>query len=238
VTIAEPEIGAFVAVFMRATALVMSSPVTGDAGVPARAKLVFITAISIALSANRPGVMYAQLPLTCFLEIDCGVITGLTARFVLARIAVAGQLMGLALGLGFAAEFDPHAGESAGILRTLATTLAGLAFLSTGGLSAIVQSCATPVNPWLLTGDGTQLLVEGANAFGHGLAIAAPIMLAALVGNLGVAVLNRAAPGVNVFSVALGAVLCLGCIMALATAGNFIGSVTAAAEEATKILAP
>lgn len=44
-------------------------------------------------------------------------------------------------------------------------------------------------------------------AFGHGLALAAPIVLASLVGNLAFAVINRAEPAVNVFSIALAAVL-------------------------------
>ncbi len=63
-------------------------------------------------------------------------------------------------------------------------------------------------------------------------------MLAALVGNLGVAVMGRAAPAVNVFSIALGTVLVLGTVVMLSSAGNFIGGITSTAVDAAHILAP
>jgi flagellar biosynthesis protein FliR len=238
VHLTEPEIGAFIAVLCRAGALLATAPVIGDAGVSVRARLAFCVAIAFAVAANRPGVPFEQLPTVAALEIAAGVISGLTAQFVLARIAVAGQLMGVGVGLGFASEYDPSAGESAGMLRMLASTLAGLAFLSTNGLGQIVRSVATPPDPMVMVIGGTALLREGAAAFGHGLALAAPVLLAALVGNLGMAVVNRAAPGVNIFAIALAVVLVLGAIVLLATAGNFVVTVTHTAGEAAHMLAP
>ena len=111
--ITEPELGAFIAVMMRAGALAATAPVIGDSGVPIRARLIFVVGISIAVSANREPVPFVELPATAVLELAVGLITGLAARFIVARVAIAGQLMGLSLGLGFASEYDVHAGESA-----------------------------------------------------------------------------------------------------------------------------
>lgn len=237
-TLTEPELGAFIVVFLRTAAVAATAPVIGDAGVPMRARLVFCVAVALALAANRTGVQFADLPVTALVELASGVITGLTARFVTARVAVAGQLLGLSLGLGFASEYDVHAGESAGVLRMLATTISGLAFLAANGLEAIVRGVATPASPLVLLGTGDALLREGTAAFGHGLALAAPIVLAALVGNVGLAVMNRAAPAVNVFAVALSAILVLGGVLMLATASSFVLGLSDVARESVRVLTP
>ena len=237
-TLTEPELGAFIVVFLRTAAVAATAPVIGDAGVPMRARLVFCVAVALALAANRTGVQFADLPVTALVELASGVITGLTARFVMARVAVAGQLLGLSLGLGFASEYDVHAGESAGVLRMLATTISGLAFLAANGLEAIVRGVATPASPLVLLGTGDALLREGTAAFGHGLALAAPIVLAALVGNVGLAVMNRAAPAVNVFAVALSAILVLGGVLMLATASSFVLGLSDVARESVRVLTP
>jgi flagellar biosynthesis protein FliR len=67
---------------------------------------------------------------------------------------------------------------------------------------------------------------------GHGLALASPIVLAALVGNVALALMNRAAPAANVFSIAFAAVLVIGGIVLLATASGFVTGVAAVAKEA------
>ncbi len=236
--ITEPALGAFIVVLLRCGAVAMTAPVIGQGGVPVRAKLVLCVSVAIAIAANHPGVAFVDLPRTAVLELASGVITGLTASFVLARVAVAGQVTGLALGLGFASEFDPRAGESAGVIRTIVMSLAGLAFLAANGLEALVRGVATPTSAIAVGTGCLELLRVGAAAFGHGLALAAPVMLAALVANVGLAVMNRAAPALNVFSVALSTVLALGTTILLATSGSFVSGVSEAARQATQALAP
>jgi flagellar biosynthesis protein FliR len=236
--ITEPMLGAFIVVLMRCGAIAMTAPVIGDANVPVRAKLVLTVSVAFAIAANHPGVPFAELPRTAVLELAAGVVTGLTASFVLARIAIAGQVMGLALGLGFAQEFDPRAGESAGTVRSIATALGGLAFLGAHGLEALVRGIATPTSA-IAVGIGCfDLLRIGAAAFGHGLALAAPVVLAALVVHVGLAVMNRAAPAMNVFSVSLSAVLALATTVLLATSGSFVLGLAETARQSTQVLAP
>jgi len=235
-TIGEPEIGAFIAVFLRVSGLAMTAPVLGDGGISIRARLVFCVAVTSVVTINHGPVMYDELPGRGIAELATGLIAGLTARFVVARIAIAGQLMGTALGLGFAAQYDPHAGESAGIMRTLASTLGGIAFVCADGLEAIVRSVATPTGPLQLGLLGPDLIHTGTAAFAQGLAIASPIVLAALVANIGFAVMNRATPAVNVFSIALAGVLVLGGALLLGSASSFVASAADAARDAARLL--
>jgi flagellar biosynthetic protein FliR len=237
-TLSDPEIGAYLAVLARVGGLVATAPVIGDSGVSLRSRLVFVLAVSAAVGANRAPVALATVPMIGAIEFAIGLATGFTARIVMSRVAIAGQLMGLSLGLGFASQYDPHAGESAGVLRTLCTTLASLAFLAAGGLEAVVRSAsASPADLPHLAALGPAFVRHATAAFAHGLSLAAPIVLAALVGNLALAVMNRAAPAVNVFSIALGAVLILGGVILLVSAAHLVGGAIDTSRAAIDVLA-
>lgn len=237
-TLSEPEIGAVIAALARVGGLAATAPVIGDPGMSLRARLVFVLAVGAAVGVNRAPVALADAPMVAAIELAVGLATGFTARAVMSRVAIAGQIMGLSLGLGFASQYDPHAGESAGVLRSLTTTLAALAFLAAGGLSAVVRSAAAaPADLAQLTALGPAFVHHATAAFSHGLALAAPIVLAALVGNLALAVMNRAAPAVNVFSIALGAVLVLGGVVLLATAAHLVAGTIDTARAAIDVLA-
>lgn len=236
-TLTEPEIGALIATLSRVGGLVATSPVIGDFGISVRARLVFVVAIVAAIGPIHPPVPLTDVAEISIIELAVGLLTGLTARFVMARAAIAGQLFGLSLGLGFASQYDIHAGESAGTLRSIVTSIAGLAFLAAGGLEAIVQSAAAgPAQPHQLALLGPLLLEQGAAAFGHGLALAAPVVLAALVANIALALVSRAVPAANVFSIALGAVVLVGGAALLDGAGEIIARISQDAQEAIRIM--
>lgn len=236
-TITEPQIGACVAVLARAGGLVVTAPVIGDNGTPLKARLMFVLAIVAVVGPNRAGIPITDVASVAILELCVGLLTGLAARFVMSRAAIAGQLFGLTLGLGFASQFDPNAGESAGTLRMMVTAIAGLVFLAAGGLEAIVMSAsASPASLTQVALLGPALLEHGTSAFGHGLALAAPIVLAGLIGNIGLALLNRAAPAANVFAIALAAILVLGGIVLVATSGELLGGLLDDANTAIDVL--
>jgi flagellar biosynthetic protein FliR len=196
-----------------------------------------LLAVTAAIGGSRAPVAFAAVPTVAAIELAVGLATGFVARAIMASIAIAGQFMGLSLGLGFASEYDPHAGESAGVLRSLATTVASLAFLASGGLEALIRgAAAAPADLAQLSALGPAFVHHATAAFAHGLALAAPITLAALVGNLALAVLNRAAPAVNVFSIALAAVLILGGTVLLATAAHLVASMVDTSRAAIDVL--
>ena len=153
----------------------------------------------------------------------------------MARVAVAGQLMGISLGFGFASQYDIHAGESATTVRTLLTTFASLAFLGAGGLEAIVRGVAAPAHVFDLALLGPELVRQGTAAMGNGLALAAPVVLAALVANVGLAVMNRAAPAVNVFAISLAVVLLAGGSVLLGGSGSMITGISDIAHDAVSV---
>ncbi|HEY0189992.1 MAG TPA: flagellar biosynthetic protein FliR [Kofleriaceae bacterium] len=234
----ESDIGAFVAVLCRVGGLAVTAPVIGDPGTSQRARLTFVLAVSAVLGPARAGVAFDALPMIGAAELAIGLVTGLIARIITTRVAIAGQLMGLSLGLGFASQYDVHAGESASVLRTLLTTLAAFAFLTAGGLEAIVRSAAAaPANLGDLPELGQAFVRHATAAFGHGILLAAPVLLASFVGNIALAVMNRAAPAVNVFSVALSAVMILGGLVLLSTAAHLVAGLVDTARSSIDVLA-
>jgi flagellar biosynthesis protein FliR len=71
---------------------------------------------------------------------------------------------------------------------------------------------------------------------GHGVALAAPVILATLVGNVGLALISRAAPAANIFSIALAGVLLIGGLALAATSGDLISGITVDAREAIDVI--
>ena len=119
-TLSEPEIGALIATLARTGGLAATCPLIGDQGVSMRARLVFVLVVTFCVGMTRPPVAFSAIPAVVVLEFAVGLVTGLTASVVMSRVAVAGQLMGLSLGLGFASQYDVHAGESAAAIFQVA----------------------------------------------------------------------------------------------------------------------
>ncbi|HVV82772.1 MAG TPA: flagellar biosynthetic protein FliR [Kofleriaceae bacterium] len=227
----------FVAALARAGGLAFTAPLLGDKTTPTRVRLVFTVAVAAVLAARRaapadPVLALAALPI----ELGAGLVTGITARFILERVSTGAQLIGIHAGLGFAQSYDHAAGESATVVRALVSTIGGLAFLAADGLEALVRALATPVSTAALadglTGATDAALQVAAAAIG----IAAPVLLAATIVNVGLALINRAAPAVNVFSISLPVVLVIAGIALLSTASITAGAIDHAASDAVAVL--
>ena len=228
----------FVACLARAGGLAFTAPLLGDKGTSSRVRLVFVVAVAAVLTGRQgaatvdPAALLATVPL----ELGAGVLTGITARLILDRVATGAQLIGVHAGLGFAQAYDPSVGESASAFRGLIAAIAGIAFLAADGLEALVRALATPVGPAViadgLSGAVTAALSVSAAAIG----VAAPVLLAATVVNVGLALVNRAVPAVNVFSVSLPVVLLVAGIALLATASTTAGAIDHAAHDAVATL--
>ncbi len=229
---------AFVAALARAGGLAFTAPLLGDRGTSNKVRLVFTVAVAAVLTARAgvpvldPALALAAIPI----ELAAGLLTGVTARFILDRVSTGAQLIGLHAGLGFAQSYDPAAGESASAVRGLVSTIAGLAFLAADGLEAMVRALAMPVSSTALT-DGLDGATQAALAVtGAAIGVAAPVLLAATVVNLGLALVNRAVPAVNVFSISLPVVLLVAGIALLATASVTAGAIDRAAADAVATL--
>ncbi len=217
----------FLAIFVRGAAFAYSAPVIGDKSIPHKVRVALVAMVALSLTPSRAPVDAAALYYVIPGEILLGVLAGFTGKVILAGVEAGGELLGIQVGLGFAAAYDPTLGESAAPTRRIAAALGGLAFVLAGGLETSVRVMAAPP----VTGLGalaatTGLLRLGGEVLGLGLRFVAPAMVAAIAANAAVALASRAAPALNVFSVALALILLIVGAVLLATAAPFARDVT------------
>jgi flagellar biosynthetic protein FliR len=224
-----------VATSARAAAFLYAAPLVGDRIVPGKVRAVAAALLALSLAPARPELAAEDLPGVLPAELLLGLMAGFAARLVLAGAEAGGELIGLHLGLGFAAAYDPALGEAALPTRRLAVTLGGLAFLAAGGIEAAARVVAGPfasVSDVAIAGGG--LIARGGDVLVSALRFAAPTVVAAVVAQLALALASRAAPALNAFSVMLGAVVVFAGVVLVATAPGFVrelGSTAASAVD-------
>jgi flagellar biosynthetic protein FliR len=145
-----------------------------------------------------------------------GIAMGFVMRIVFVAVEMAGELIGLQMGLGFAIFFDPQNSGQIDIVGRFLGVIATLAFLAIDGhlmmIVLISQSFDTlPVGLEGLTGATLTTLVNwGSEIFKSGLQLSLPVLTALLITNLALGVLTRVAPQLNIFAVGFPLTLSIG----------------------------
>ncbi|MCL4716201.1 MAG: flagellar type III secretion system protein FliR [Hyphomonadaceae bacterium] len=209
------EIWATALLFARIGGMLMLLPGFGEPAVPPRVRLGLALAIAIAMgptladrvpaAATTAFGMAAQVAS----EVLIGVLLGGAARILVSALATAGQIVGLEIGIAFAQTADPTQTQSGqlvavflgvmGVALVFATGLHHM-FLAgvVGSYEVIALGAPAPV------GDAAQLALNTtAAAFRVGFQIAMPVVAAGLIFRVGLGVLSRLIPSIQVFFVAL-----------------------------------
>ena len=145
-----------------------------------------------------------------------GLAMGFALRLVFTAVEMAGDLIGLQMGLGFAMFYDPGDVQHTPIVGQFMSLLATLTFLAINGhllvISTLAESFrALPIGHAPLQGGFFQALAQhGAIVFVAGLQLALPLIVTLLVVNLSLGVLTRAAPQLNIFAVGFPVTLAIG----------------------------
>ncbi|MEK0086060.1 flagellar biosynthetic protein FliR [Benzoatithermus flavus] len=202
-------------VFARLGAALMLAPGFGEHHVLPRLRLLLALASSLVVSPALAGALPPlpaepwQLATLVSREILVGLFLGFTARLVLAAVHVGGSLIATQSGLSAAALFDPNEAAQSTLPASFLTA-AALALLFAADfhhlvLRALVASYAIlPIAGGLdgkAAGELSIRLVADATA--TGVRIAAPMIAAGFVVNLGLGALNRMVPAFPVLMLAL-----------------------------------
>jgi flagellar biosynthetic protein FliR len=226
-----PEISAlFVLVFARVGTLVMLMPGIGERFIFSRARLslAFFIALmlvpvarpSLSVPADMPGLVALLVG-----EILIGLVIGVCARLVMAALQTAGTIIAQTMGLGFAMTVDPTAGLQNPAIGNLLTML-GITLILTSDLhhlaiAAIHESYRVLPPGGIPNLTDIMMLAVRATAQGFALAvqIAAPFIVFGLLFNLGLGVLARMMPQLQVFFLAVPASILGGMLVLLAVVG-------------------
>ena len=197
------------------------APVFGYQGISRRIRLLVGLAIGFAVGQAIPTPP-ALLPgsyigLAVFAQqILIGAGLGLAVRAVFAVTDVAGEIIGLEMGLSFASFFDPQSDASTVVISQILGIVTTLLFLSMNGhlllIEALVKSFEwIPISPRPVSANGWLAIAKiGSVIFALGLMMALPVVAALLIANIALAVLTRAAPQRNLFSLGFPITVSLG----------------------------
>lgn len=184
-------------VFLRVGAAVFLLPALGEMALPQRVRLAAAVVITLVVAPAVPATGATGLP--AFLaEAAAGLALGMGLRFFILGIQTAGTIAAQSTSL--AQMFSGTGPEPQPTIASL-LTLGGLAlFVGMGGLERsaqlLLQSYAlVPAGRMLSPGDLAQWgVARVAQVFALAFALAAPFLIAALLYNLTLGVINRAMP--------------------------------------------
>ena len=214
----------------RILAVIATAPILSHASIPVRAKLGIGICITLVVVPTLPPLPQFEIfsfqgLLLLAQQLVIGVAIGFSMRLVFAAVDLAGQLIGMNMGLGFASFFDPQTQGQSTAVNQFLVLLTMLIFLSLDGhlmiISAMVESFTTL--PISLEGGGIDPLkvaMWGATIFSSGLLLALPAVAALLVTNMALGILTRTAPQLNLFGIGFPITLSIGfVVLALALPG-------------------
>jgi len=204
---------AFMLVFARVGAMVMLLPGLGESNIPVRIKLsiaLLLTLIILPLHRADYHIdmnSMAALLVMMVYEILIGIVLGATARVTLSALQVAGAVIAQQLGLGFVTTIDPTQGQQGVLIGNFLTMLGITMLFATDShhlvIAALNDSYAIfQPGEIMPSGDVAALATRAfAAAFKIGMQLAAPFLVFGLVFNVGLGVLARLMPQMQVYFV-------------------------------------
>ena len=221
--------------FARIGAVLMLAPGWGESAVPVRFRLV---AVLLSTAVLAP-VLAEQLPeppptvglsvLQVISEVLVGLMIGAVARLMMSALQVAGQIIGMQSGLGFAQQMDPTVGQSGALLGVFLSMTAIVLIFATGIHRLMLQAVADSYQIFrpgdaLAVGDAAQWAIAAVSAaFRIGLQIAAPIVVFAMVFNLAIGLVSRLIPQVQIYFIAMPSQILIGLsILAFVLGGGLL----------------
>ncbi|MBN1613645.1 MAG: flagellar biosynthetic protein FliR [Deltaproteobacteria bacterium] len=205
---------AFLLIFLRMSAMIAMIPVFGDRTVPARVKGAMALILSMLVfpfvrAEISPIGSFEILSLAVSMtgEVLIGLIIGLMARFVFAGVQFAGELVGLQMGFAIANIIDPITSTQVSIIAEFQYLFAMLIFLLVDAhhifLLAIVDSFRI-IHPLAFQLSGPlmdTMLGYSRDIFIVAVKVSAPIVAALIFINVGLGIIARTVPQINVFIV-------------------------------------
>lgn len=193
----------------------MLLPALGETAIPTRIRLVMALSISFLIY----GLVRASLPpmpaspymifMMVLFEILIGILIGSSIRLLLSALHTAGTLIAMQTGLAMAQAFDPAQGAQSALMSTFLTLMAVVLIFITNMhhmmIAAMYDSYILfPVGAHLEMADFAEVVIRTvASSFFLGVQIASPFMVYGLIFNVGLGILARLMPQLQVFFIAM-----------------------------------
>jgi len=226
---------AYVLVLARATTVISVMPVFGRRNVPAQIKVLLGVALTILVTSGMQTSTLAPIEagpyfvMLILREVFIGLALGGVAAFLFHAVEYAGELAGMQMGFAIAGVLDPQSGQQVSVIGKFKGTLAILLFLAVNGhyflIKALCDSLQVmPVGTASVNlGASMSVLTLAGKVFVIALQIAAPATILLLLVNVGLGVIARMVPQMNVFIIGFPLMITVGIIVFVAAMPAFVG---------------
>src|SRR6201985_1956696 len=203
----------FMLVFARIGSMVMLLPGLGESNIPVRIKLgiaLLLALIILPLHRNAYRIDLQSInPLLIMMihEIVVGIVLGATARVTLSALQVGGSVIAQQMGLGFVTSVDPTQGQQGVLIGNFLTMLGVTLLFATDSHYLVIAALNDSYKIFspgdlMPSGDIADLATRAfAAAFKIGMQLSAPFLVFGLVFNIGLGVLARLMPQMQVYFV-------------------------------------
>jgi len=202
----------FLLILFRWAGMIMLAPVFGARGVPALVKLGFAASLTVIvyplIHATNPSIPSELLLLIAVVikEVLVGVVIGFVIYTFTAVLQGAGQLIDFQMGFTMGAAIDPVYGVQSPMMGNFQMVLATMLLLATNAhhylIAAMVKSYAyIPINPTNVPSDYHYYVELLVHVFSLAIQLAMPVFGALLVSDVGVGLLARTVPQLNIFAI-------------------------------------
>jgi flagellar biosynthetic protein FliR len=201
----------FILLAFRLTGLLLIAPVFSNKAVPMRLRtgiLMLFSLVLVPVARAHAHTAPMLTPLTFCSEMIIGFGLGLGAAMVIGAASAAGDLMSVQMGLAGASVLDPMTNIQVPVLGQLMTAFVTLLLLSSGGHLVMLDGLGAslevlPIGSVPDLGAGMLTMAKlGGTLLSLGIFFSAPVMAATMLANVSLAILTRAAPQLQIITVA------------------------------------
>lgn len=204
----------FLLLLTRITGIFIISPFFGSQNIPITMRVATAMTIAVVIFPVVDQHTIVEAPasvlsygLSVLSELFIGWLIGLVSYVALISISMAGKIMDLQVGYAMVQVMDPTSGQQNALIGSFLYNLAVIIFLVTDGhhflLSGLVESFQMiPITGLNMDTDIVDLMVDFTNGiFVSGMKVAIPVTFAILLTNVGLGILARTMPQLNIFVV-------------------------------------
>lgn len=202
----------FFLIFIRIFTLFVLIPIFNHRAIPMTVRIALSLVFAVSLV---PQVATIQIELSntagyFFLigkEVLTGIILGFATEFIFHAVRFAGQIISFLMGFSMVIAFDPEMKQQISIISRIKSITAVTLFLIIDGHFLLLEALARsfqviPLVGMKISGDIVTYIIRlSADVFIIALQIAGPILVMLLLTNVGLGILARTVPQMNVFIV-------------------------------------
>ena len=202
----------FLLITGRMTGCVVFNPLLGRRGIPGMIKAGFVLLLSVCVFLITPVRMdmpttLLGLALSFLLELLLGYILGLVVNFFFYIPLMAGSAIDMQMGMSMGATYDPGSGAQVTITSTMLNLLMSLLFFTANGHHTLIRIMVASggIVPFGAVVLGEELYMALIEVFIDctilGIKLCMPILAAELLGQVGMGILMKVIPQINVFAI-------------------------------------